>query len=253
MTQSVKHPTVVGPNDPTKQVSKTVYEAAHTLVDVASLSGGLVPNGELASSGTADATTFLRGDRTWAAPSGGGLVSWTQSVNELGASFAAWLSGGGTWDSDGTVIRQTNNAGAYAYARYNTILPLGLPFVLEAEVKVVSGAGGNRICGIQIYDGGTTGGIGFRIDTESNQWTIEHQGISSLIQVTMALAEGTFYKLRIVGGNDVWSFYIDGVLVQSAFAHAFGPSIGANYVGLYTFGSVGNFRNIKVYTLSVPA
>lgn len=250
MVQSVKHPTVVGPNDPTKQVSKTVYEAAHTLVDVASLSSGLVPNSELASSGTADSSTFLRGDRVWAAASGS---PWATTVNEAGSSFAAWLSGGGTWDSDGTVIRQTNNAGSYAYARYNTILPLGLPFVVEAEVKVVSGAGGNRICGIQIYDGGTSGGIGFRIDTESNQWTIEHQGISSLIQTTMALAEGTFYKLRIVGGNDAWSFYIDGVLVQSAFAHAFVPSISANYFGLYTFGSVGNFRNIKVYTLTVPA
>lgn len=39
---------------------------------VASLTAGLVPDGELAGSGVPSATTFLRGDRTWATPAGGG-------------------------------------------------------------------------------------------------------------------------------------------------------------------------------------
>ncbi len=33
---------------------------------------GRIPNARLASSGTADATTYLRGDRTWGTPPGGG-------------------------------------------------------------------------------------------------------------------------------------------------------------------------------------
>jgi hypothetical protein len=41
---------------------------------VASLSGGIVPNAELATSGTPSSSTYLRGDRTWATPAGGSSV-----------------------------------------------------------------------------------------------------------------------------------------------------------------------------------
>lgn len=67
-------PAHVAAADPHTQYQKESEKGAAD--GYASLSSSsIVPDAQLAASGTADSTTFLRGDRTWAAPSGGGLTA----------------------------------------------------------------------------------------------------------------------------------------------------------------------------------
>ncbi|MBC8051669.1 MAG: hypothetical protein H7Y13_01250, partial [Sphingobacteriaceae bacterium] len=64
--------------------------ASLTTLNAAELSSGTVPLARLGSSGTANSTTFLRGDNTWAAAGGGGLSAGSTSgqVYLTGASGA---------------------------------------------------------------------------------------------------------------------------------------------------------------------
>jgi hypothetical protein len=63
--------------------------AALTSLNASNLTTGLVPTARLAS-GTANSTTFLRGDRTWAVPTSGG-----GGGGGTGETFNAFLLMGG--------------------------------------------------------------------------------------------------------------------------------------------------------------
>lgn len=183
---------------------------------------------------------------------GGSAVDWNQDVNESGASFANFTANTGTWASNGTVITQTNTDVAHRRARYNTLLPIALPAIYEAEVKITSGTG--ALAGFLIgYNGAAgTGGIGVALDDLQNRIQVEN-GAVAIHDVTMTptVTTGTFYKLRAIV-NGVWvTVYVDGTLLGTA-------NLGATntvddpqaYVGLFCFGAAAEFRNIKVWTLS---
>lgn len=59
-------------------------DTTHTHTNKADLSGGLVPNNELASSGATDGTTFLRSDRVWAVPPGTGGAGAVDQLDTYG-------------------------------------------------------------------------------------------------------------------------------------------------------------------------
>jgi hypothetical protein len=187
-------------------------------------------------------------------PSGGGTVDWAQDISESGASFANFTANTGTWASSGTVITQTDAGAAHKRARHNTKVILGLPLIVEVEVKITSGTG---VAGFLIgYDGAAgTGGVGVSIDDANNRIQVESGAIAVRdIAMTATIATNTFYKLRAYVNGSHISIVLDGTLLGSAYVSDVGGSTDPQqYIGLWSWTAAAEFRNFKVWTLSTGA
>lgn len=184
----------------------------------------------------------------------GGGSPWTQVVNENGSSFANWTSGGGTWSSDGTVIKQTNTGGvwniAYLTARINT----APGFILEAEVKMVSTSGDPRTVGLTISCGvnnsqfGATGDM--RLEGGNRAMMLSKAG-ANIKATNYSWSDGTFYTFRIISSGGVISGFINGVFIGAA-GQTPASDAEASFIGLVNYGSEAHWKNIKGWALTLP-
>lgn len=110
---------------------------------------GDVTSGTMATarlgSGTANSTTFLRGDQTWAAPPGGGGATWgsitgtLSSQTDLQAALDAKITGFADPNAD-RIVFWDDSAGAYAGLTASTGLSLsGTTLTVSAASETVSG------------------------------------------------------------------------------------------------------------------
>lgn len=179
---------------------------------------------------------------------GGGI--WSQVVNESGASFANFTSGSGTWSSDGTVIKQTDTAASSRKAKYNTMTAHSV-IVFQSDIQIKT-AGATRLGGLLVgYDGGTgTSGLLVRLDEGNNVVEIYTDNAALTLSVAQTIAIDTWYTLRLyVAGNSV-SVFVDGTLIGSSRA---GTAGSASFIGLFSYQAEVWFRNIKAWTLTLPA
>lgn len=267
MAPEVKHPTVAGPNDPTKQVSKTVYEQAHTLTDVASAA--------TQSSHASDATDphsaagYVKetdanyvdltdgGATTLHSHAGSSGASWTQVINESGASFANWTGVSGTWASDGTSINQTDTSAATHLAKYNTKVEHGYGLIYELEFRYpTTGQGSSpRQAAMVLGFDGTNNNNNLVVKPYQSFAQIEVEADNVAIfrdfqSVTITL--DVWYKLRAVMVGPWMSVYRDGVLLGTTNITNQNITVrgGADFLGLMSYSSLINFRNIKAWVLT---
>ena len=81
-------------------------QAASYYTNATNLATGTVPTARLAS-GTANSSTFLRGDQTWATPAGGGSGSPGGSTSDIQFNDAGNFAGNSNFTYDSSVIRLT--------------------------------------------------------------------------------------------------------------------------------------------------
>lgn len=205
------------------------------------------------SAGTSDEAS--RRDHVHPAASGGS-GGWTQGINEDGSSFANFTAASGTWASDGTIITQSDLTKTQRRVRYNTKLPIGASVVIEAEMRFPSAGQATttlRRAGLMIgYDGANgTNAIAVYLEEDTDTINVEREAISETRQITATIAQDTYYKLRLVTTGFYVSIYLDGTLLGTTLGIS--QEETADYVGLYTYGALVNYRNIKAWTVTLPA
>lgn len=208
-----------------------------------------------AKSDGGDATVVRPGD--WNASHVGG-VSWTQVINQSGASFSGWTIVAGSWASDGTIIQKTNVTSAHQTARFDTKQPFGFGVIAEVEMRQpTSGQGtGSAIQG-QLRLGsdgaGGNGEFGLVMDTGTTDgWSVEKATLSTVKKWSQTINYDTWYKVRVVLLNFWATVYLDGVLLGTSPVIDL-SSLGADYLSLGNFNSKVDFRNIKMWVLSGDA
>jgi hypothetical protein len=206
---------------------------------------------ESGSGSAGTGTEASRDDHVHPAAGGSGGVDWTLLVDEDGSSFANFTAASGTWGTSGTVITQTDTANAWRRAKYNTLVPIGLPMVFEADLHVVSTTGTDRRVALGITDGTNVAGlavellvgIGVRIDRDA---------VSTVRTITATIAHSTTYKLRLVLSGGIWlSVYLDGTLIGNTnLLFTTGFDADSEYLSLLSYGASVTFDNIKAWVLT---
>ncbi|MDH5315290.1 MAG: DUF1080 domain-containing protein, partial [Gemmatimonadota bacterium] len=198
-----------------------------------------------------------RVDVTIAASGTGGGVDWNLDVDEDGSTFTNWTGVAGTWSSTGTVIQNTDTAAANKHARYNTALPLGFPFIVEADLQITGGSGSDRNAGLLfLYDGATdppTGAAMVVLKGDSSSGTqvrCFRANQETILEQSQSFTYNTWYTLRVVCNGRTFSVYLDGAFLLTAGGANIASQGNQGYVGLATYGASAEWRNIKTWTLS---
>lgn len=186
---------------------------------------------------------------------GGGGINWELVVDEDGSSIANWTSVSGTWATDGSVIKQTNNAGASRLKYNNKVIQV--PMIMEVEVMFPSagqstsanmaggmlsgwdGAGSGSNCGRLHMNNKTADFIQIERDSVT--------AVNSLAGVWGIL--DTWYTLMIISGIFL-TIYLDGTIKVTG--GNMGGLYNANYIGLFVQDATVHFRNFKVWNLTIP-
>jgi hypothetical protein len=184
----------------------------------------------------------------------GGGSAWTLSIDEDGSSVANWTSRDGTWSSTGTVIRQTNT-GIEANLHYTALVPLAMVAV-EMDVFLPSSNATDDYIGMDIgTDSSNTNGF-------SQRYYLKKTGTSAAIATYQSGAEtifaattvnyDTWYTMAALVSGGRISFWLDGTLLRTAWLSPNGNLIDIRYFGIFTALAAGDFRNIKVWTPTLP-
>ena len=178
------------------------------------------------------------------------LDVWELMVDEDGSSLTNWTSLAGTWDTSGTYFTQANAGASVMNMKFNTKMPLAIS-VYEAEVQCKT-AGGTRRTGIYIMDGTTSnGGMLVYLQPDENWLCIERGGHFLMATISATIDLDTWYKIRLLVTGDTLSVWLDEVFLTS-FPNV-GGQVNTHSLHLYNYQSEGWFRNIKAWTLSLPA
>lgn len=231
---------------------------------------GPVASGALTSTGTVlaagnggDATKFLSGDGTYYVPQALGTV-WTQVINELGISLTNWTQVG-SWSVASSAFHIDTGATTARTLRYTPrIANSALIFQCDVKMESTGGFAADNRVGFQMSTGSTPSlgtmvtmrSTGALTPASTGVIYAEHPaGITAGASgMTKLFNLDTFYTLKVVAVGTIMDVYVDGVYLYSfpRTVWTTQTTIDQSYVALYAYNCRADFKNIKMYTLTLP-
>lgn len=189
---------------------------------------------------------------------GGAGAGWTLAVDESGASFANFTGLSGTWASDGAIIQQTATGASARRAKYNNRVDTA-NMIIEVECRFPTGGSAARTASILLGWPGTDVAnypfVALYEGAAPDRLVLGRDALTEAVAITQTLALDTWYKVtaRCAGGSV--SAWLDGVFVAAARLHApaSNTDYDSSYVGFKSFDGGVDFRNFKVWTLTLPS
>lgn len=181
---------------------------------------------------------------------------WQERINDPLSATTNLTTQTGTWAVNSGVVRQTN-AGATGRLIHNTVTTPNGMLAAEVECAYISGSGTRRIGLIYRADSGLgEHQILYLESSNGTTWTLksERDGAGLLINPGLSTTyNGTGYiKLGIVATSaEFYDVYLNGTHFRTTTAANI-TQLNFNKVGLYTAGSVVDFRNLKVWGSPLP-
>jgi hypothetical protein len=202
-----------------------------TALNATELTSGTVPVLRLGASGTRDATTYLRGDNTWATVSGGGgaasdsfativVAGQSSVIADSGADTLTLVAGTGitiTTDASTDTITITNSGGS------------------QNTFSTVAVTGQSNVAADSATDTLTlAAGTGISIATDAGTDTIT-------ITNTVSSGATAFTGLSDAGGNTVDKFYMPAITMLT---------VTANGTSAYRFDQYGTTDDPTIYAIN---
>jgi hypothetical protein len=180
-TSLLKKATDLGP-----PVTWELVGSGESNINASSLTSGTVPIDRLGASGTRSSSTYLRGDNTWATPSGGssGNVVHVLFFSSTGTTYSNAPIGGGEWNAGANRWRQRLNLS-------------GVTQCMPTANVVGSGATGAKLR-LQYYDGDSWETSNVEIPVDANGF------YDSLPYVTIPAGmriDGVIVRLFVTDGD----------------------------------------------------
>lgn len=175
---------------------------------------------------------------------------WSQVVNESGASFANFTAESGTWSSDGTEIKQTDTAATVRRAKFNTKLFVPA-MVMQADVQIKSSTADAHVGILLGFAGTGTGGLAVHLRVAEDDVRADQDGVASGPTFSATINLDTWYTLRCVALGATVAIYLDSVLLGTARITQ--ANKDTSFIGLRTYKTEGWFKNIKAWTIPLPA
>lgn len=194
-----------------------------------------------------------------------GGLTWTQFVNESGASAANWTAtnGTGTWSSDGTSLNRTDASGAWGIDYLKTDAGGTAPYsvvravtVYQAEMQCPAGG----IVGLtlsQRYSNDSSGLCIYHADVDNDALKLTTFTGSNYVNDSVVFPAATWFGLRMVMFGGAVDLYYDtgSGWTYRASARPLDTRGDPYKFGVAAVNQTAKFRNIKAWyaDLNLPA
>jgi hypothetical protein len=196
---------------------------------------------------------------------GGSFTAWTTVINDPGISLANWTQASGSWSVVSSAFQVNTGATTTRFLNWTPrIAQSALIFEADVNMSSAGGFGADNRIGFNL-NAQSTGAGGMLAVLRSTGaltpastgtiYTEQPQGATAgAAGLTFLFNLNQYYRLRVVAIGSVMDIYVDGVYKYTLFRNPApaGTGVEQAYVFLYAYNCIANFKNIKMYAVTLP-
>lgn len=190
---------------------------------------------------------------------GGGGSPWETLIDESGSSLANFTTDTGSWSTSGGIISidATGGSGRIAHNTDATYRRYRAPWFLRADMKIRSdGVLNNGRGGLLWYWDGVNDNdplVRFLYRTAGTERVeIENDSVAGIAGVDFAWSLDTWYTIEVAVNTYGASVSVDGSWKVAGTVSPGGAGHTQCKVGFYAASAKVDFRNLKVFAMTLP-